>query len=160
MTDSELEQALEIHRSAVYRLAVSYTGNAADSEDITEEAFIKLYLRHKPLDSEQSTRAWLIRVTANLCKNHLRRLRRRPTAQMPEDVPDNSGISQEERQELKAALESLKPDYRAVILLYYYEGLSVSQTAAALGLTVTAVTTRLQRGRQTLKKFLNEEQDG
>ncbi|MDE7295254.1 MAG: RNA polymerase sigma factor, partial [Oscillospiraceae bacterium] len=57
---------------------------------------------------------------------------------------------------LKAALESLKPDYRAVILLHYYEGFSVREIASLLGLTVTAVTTRLQRGREALKKFLTE----
>lgn len=156
MTESDLEKALKLHRPAVYRLAMSYTGSSADSEDITEEAFIKLYLRHKLPEDDSQTRAWLIRVTANLCKNHLKSPRHKNRAEMPENIPEETSISEEERQELKAALESLKPDYRAVILLHYYEGFSAREIASLLGLTVTAVTTRLQRGRESLKKFLTE----
>lgn len=158
MTDRELEKALEIHRNSVYRLAVSYLKNAADSEDITQEAFIKLYMRRSPFEDDDLTRAWLLRVTANLCKNRLRSPWRKRRCDMPEEMPEAAGISPQERQELKSALESLSPENRAVIYLFYYEGLSAEMTGKALGLSVTAVTSRLQRSREAMKKFLSEDE--
>lgn len=157
MTDKELEKALEIHRNTVYRLAMSYLGNAADSEDITQDAFIKLYLRAKPLENEEQTKAWLIRVTANLCKNHLRSPWKKRRCEMPEHMPETAGVTEQERQDLRSALESLSPENRAVIHLFYYEGFTAEMTGKALGLSVTAVTSRLQRSREAMKKFLSED---
>lgn len=158
LTEIELEKALKAHRSTVYRLAASYLGSTSDCEDIVQEAFIRLYMRYKPFSDDSQTRAWLIRVTANLCKNHLRSRRSKTTEGLPDDTADTNGLTAQERYELKCALNSLKPDNRAVICLYYYEGLSVQEISKALKISVTAVTTRLQRGREALRKFLSDEQ--
>lgn len=158
LTNKELEYALTTHRSTVYRLAVSYLGNAADSEDITQEVFIRLYMRHKPLGDDGQTKAWLIRVTANLCKNQLRSHWRKSREELSEDTEDAGSTAEQERRELKSALESLNPGQRAVICLYYYEGLSAKEIAKLLKISETAVTTRLQRGRAALKKFLTEDE--
>lgn len=158
LTENELEKALEANRNTLYRLASSYLNSTADCEDIVQEAFIRLYMRYKPFSDDGQTRAWLIRVTANLCKNHLRSRHSRISEELSDDTADIKGMTAQEQYELKCALNSLSPDNRAVICLYYYEGLSVREISKALKISVTAVTTRLQRGREALRKFLSDEE--
>jgi len=155
MTDKELEAYIEKYRGMLYRLAYSMCGNHSDCEDIVQETFIKLYTRDKPLYGEEAEKAWLIRVTVNLCKNRVRLCAYRRRAELSEDLrsPDreNDGFI-----DLQNALKKLKPDYRAVIYMFYYEGYRTEEIAEYLSISVTAVTTRLQRAREKLKKFLDD----
>ncbi len=153
MTDKELEISIGKYRGMLYRLAYSISGNHSDSEDVVQEAFIKLYTLDKPLSGEDGEKAWLIRVTVNLCKNRLKLCFNRRRAELSEELRSPADKS-DEYIDLRAALEKLKPDYRAVIYMYYYEGFGTGEIAEYLGISVTAVTTRLQRGREKLKKFL------
>lgn len=155
MTDKELEASIEKYRGMLYRLAYSMSGNHSDSEDIVQEAFIKLYTRDKPLCGEDGEKAWLIRVTVNLCKNRVRLCANRRRAELPEDILSHETAG-DEYIDLRAALKKLKPDYRAVIYMFYYEGFSAEEIGKYLGISVTAVTTRLQRAREKLKKFLED----
>jgi len=155
MTDKELETSIEKYRGMLYRLAYSMSGNHSDSEDIVQEAFIKLYTRDKPLCGEDAEKAWLIRVTVNLCKNRVRLCANRRRAELSEDIRSHDG-ERDEYIDLRSALKKLKPDYRAVIYMFYYEGFGTEEIAEYLGISVTAVTTRLQRGREKLKKFLED----
>ena len=75
------------------------------------------------------------------------------------DIPDNIGINDErdDAVALEEALKQLKPEYRAVIHLHYYMGYTAAEIGDILHISTTAVTTRLQRGREKLKKYLEEE---
>ncbi len=155
MTDKELEISIGKYRSMLYRLAYSISANHSDSEDIVQEAFIKLYTREKPLCGDDAEKAWLIRVTVNLCKNRVRLCANRRRAELSEDI--HSPVTEnDEYIDLRNAMKKLKPDYRAAIYMYYYEGFRTEEIAEYLGISVTAVTTRLQRAREKLKKFLDE----
>lgn len=98
-------------------------------------------------------RALLARITANYCKDCLRRARRRPDpAEQEPAAPDTTPG----RLELRAALQALPPGYRAVVHLYYYAGYTPQEIAAALGLTRSGVYMRLTRARRLLGNFLKE----
>lgn len=157
MTNDELKADMEQYRNILYKLAYGCTGDLSCCDDIVQEAFVKLYLRAKPFPSQEDKKAWLIRVTVNLSRNHVRSgyFRRRS------EIPENIGIS-EERDDLIAleeALKQLKPKYRAVIHLHYYQGFTAAEIGKILHISTTAVTTRLQRGREKLKDYLGDERE-
>lgn len=136
----------------MFRLAFSYTKNREDAEDIVQEAFLKLYTSRIIFPDEKNIKAWLIRVTINLCKDMLRSSKRR-TAEPVSDIPcEDKG-----QYELLDSIRSMQPQYASVIYLFYYEGYSVKEIAKLQGISDSAVTTRLSRARKQLKKMLTKE---
>lgn len=155
MTNAELEKAVECYRPILIRLAYSCTGNRFDSEDIVQDAFVKLYLRSRSFSSDEDMKAWLIRVTVNMCKNHVRSWRVGKRSEISEDIADGNDFP--EKTAVRELLERLKPIYKAVIYMHYYEGYSAAEIGKTLKISETAVTTRLQRGREALRQILDDE---
>lgn len=156
MTDNELKAYIGQYRTMLFRLAYSSTQSFTESDDIVEEAFIRLYTCSKTFPTDDDRKAWLIRVTVNLCKNRSRLKWNSCRGELTENTAYSSHDT-DESIDLKNALKRLKPNCRTVIFMHYYEGYSTEEIARYLGISQTAVTTRLQRGRETLKGFLTEE---
>ena len=157
MTNDELKADMEKYRDMLFRLAFGCTGDLSCCDDIVQETFVKLYLRPKLFPSQEEKKAWLIRVAINLCRNHTKSgyFRRRT------EIPENIGTS-EDRDELLAleeALKQLDPKYREVIHLHYYQGYTAAEIGKILHISTTAVTTRLQRGREKLKDYFEDERE-
>ncbi len=155
MTEEELKADAEKYRPMLFRLAYSSTGDISVCDDIVWEVFMKLYTSSLKFDSEEGKKAWLIRLTVNKSHNHTKSRWQKKRAELSESLhgsesPDDDIIA------LKEALKKLKPLYREVIFLHYYEGYTAAEIGSILNLSVTAVTTRLQRGREKLKKYLED----
>ena len=151
-----MEEALRLFRQykdGVYRLALSLTGSVQDAEDVTQTVFLKL-LETKPALEAGRERAWLFQVAANECRSLWRRLSRRRTE--PLEAALTVAAPEADRAVLEA-VGRLKPGDRAVLYLFYYEGYSARETGELLGISQSAVTTRLQRARQKLKTILEQE---
>lgn len=155
MTNAELEKAVECYRPMLIRLAYGCTSNHSDSEDIVQDAFVKLYLRSRGFPSEADMKAWLIRVTVNMCKNHVRSWRVGKRSEIPEDTAGGDNFP--EKAAVEELLGKLKPIYKAVIYMHYYEGYSAAEIGRMLKISETAVTTRLKRGRDALRQILDDE---
>lgn len=146
--------AVAQHQDMVYRVALHWFGVPQDAEDAVQEVFLRLYTEGKTFDGPEHLRRWLLRVTVNVCKDALKspwRKRRVPLDSIPEPV-----FEQPEQRELYREVLALPEKYRTVLGLYYYEELSTKEIAALLNIRQTAVTTRLARGREQLKKRLKE----
>ncbi len=151
MERAEAARLYELYAQDVFRLALSYLRNRQDAEDICQSVFLNL-LRSGPRLTPEKEKAWLLTCTANACKNLLNTFWRRNVGELEE-----SAAFQEERdQELWAALGALPPKQRALIHLYYYEGYSQGEIAEILGISRTAVQTRMSRAREQLRKELND----
>lgn len=151
-----MEEALRLFRQykdSVYRLALSLTGSVQDAEDVTQTVFLKL-LETKPALEAGRERTWLFQVAANECRSLWRRLSRRRTE--PLEAALTVAAPEADRAVLEA-VGRLKPGDRAVLYLFYYEGYSARETGELLGISQSAVTTRLQRARQKLKTILEQE---
>ncbi|MBR1739633.1 MAG: RNA polymerase sigma factor [Ruminococcus sp.] len=143
------------HSDMVTRLCLLRTGNYTDAEDCYQEVFLKLF---KALEKGRlpEPKAWLIRVTVNQCNSLLRYRLRRPALRL-EDIPEaGESMDSERALETLDAVMRLPARYREVIYLYYYEGLSAEETAAALGRKIPTVRSQLKRGRERLKIMLGE----
>lgn len=156
MSNDEMELLYNKYKNSVYRLAFSYCKNTADAEDITQETFIKRFTADIKFSDEKSERAWLMKVTANKCKDLLKSITYKyfyyavslEEANLKYESPEESAVYH--------AVMELSPKYRIVIHLYYYEGYSVAEIGKILGKSETAIQTRLYRARNLLKKSLGE----
>ncbi len=142
----------------LYRIAFLQLGNQCDAEDVLQEVFIKLLYKAPSFKDEQYEKAWLIRVTQNKCRD-FRRAHAFRQPSLEESRFADTAATEENRDMLsvRAAVLSMPQNYKTVILLYYYEGYSVSEIAKILRMSPSAVKMRLQRGREFLKLELEEQ---
>ena len=149
--DLNVEELFCRYKDDVYRLALSYTRNPQEAEDVCQTVFLKLM--EQTAITRGKERAWLMQVTANTCRNVLHSAWWRQTVPVEETLqapaPQYSGTWE--------AVMALPPKYRVLIYLRYYEELTTKEMARLLRISPTAVTTRLTRARQMLKELLKEE---
>jgi len=158
MTHEQLSADVSVYRSMVYRLAFGCMGNRFDADDITQEVFIKLCKNKKLFNNEEHKKAFLLRVTVNLCKNLQKSAWLRKRSDLDENIPAADCFRDSENI-LGEYILKLKKNYRAIIHLYYYEGYSVTETAKILKISESSVTTRLNRARTQLKtQLLNDKE--
>lgn len=154
----ETQALAETYRDRLFAAAFQVCGNAADAEDAAQEALLRYHVSEKQFESEQHIRAWLLRVAINCAKNLSRSFFRRNTVPL-ETYMETLEFDSGESQEIFREVMSLPEKYRLVIHLYYYEDYSVAEIGRILALTESNVKVRLSRGRQLLKKSLQEEWD-
>ncbi len=138
----------------VYRIAFSMTKNRADADDISQNVLLKLYKTDKAFRDEEHRKSWLIRVTVNEC----RRLWRSPWRKTEplEEYAALLPFEDARESEVFLAVMGLDAKYRAVVVLYYYEGYSLAEIAGLLGIPAATAGTRLARARAKLKTILQE----
>ena len=141
--------AFERYTDTVYRVAVHNTVCAADAEEITQEAFLRLLQCGKRFRDPEHMKAWLIRVTINLCRNLLRD-RSRET--LTDDVPQQSRNDNDP--DVLDAVRALPENQRNAIYLHYYEGYTAAEIASILGSRTNTVLSWLRRGRESLRESL------
>ena len=143
---------MECYGPALQRLAYVYLKNIHDAEDAVQDVFLA-YLRSTAVFStEEQRRAWLMTVTANRCRSLLRSPRRQT-----EPLSEELACLPVEESDLLRAVLALEEKYRLPIHLYYYEGYSIAEIAALLHRSAATVGSQLSRGREKLRKMLEEE---
>lgn len=149
-----VEAVLKKYSPMLYKIAYSYTGNREDSEDILQEVFIR-FAKQSDFKDEEHQKAWLIRVTINHSINLVKSSHRKKTVSM-EGIEPAAASNEIEIDETKTLIMKLPIKYRAVIYLFYYEGYEVEEIAEILGNKKSSVYTLLRRGREALKKLIEE----
>ena len=155
MEREKFTNAVETDQDMVYRTALHFFASSPDAEDAVQEVFLRLYMYDKPFETPEHLRRWLLRVTVNVCKDVLKSPWRRRRVSL-DALPEQPVFDTEEQGELYQAVMELPEKYRIVLYLFYYEELSSKEIAEMLSVRQTAVTTRLSRGRERLKKRLKE----
>ena len=157
MNNDRVIDLYDMYADNVYKLAYSFIGSAADAEDIVQTVFLRLLQKNVKIvpDKEKS---YLLKMTANACKDFLKSPKYKnvvPFEDTLEKYPDEH--FSENEQELMNHLEKLPYKNRIVIHLFYYEGYSVREISKMLGISASAVTMRLTRGRNQLKESILKE---
>ena len=145
-----VEALFDTYRDAVYRLAVSYTRNIQEAEDVCQTVFLKLMEQKRIQPGKE--KAWLMQVTANQCRSLLRSGWWKKTA----PLEDTLTAEPAEVDSVLPAVLALPPKYRVVVFLHYYEGASTAEIGKLLKISRSAVTTRLSRAREILRTQLKE----
>ena len=151
-----ISSVVEKYSDMVYRTAYHALCERDSAEDITQEVFLKLMQTLPDFESDEHEKAWLLRVTLNMCKTYNRKVYSHPMEELSENlsVPDRTG----ETPVLDAVME-LPEKYRTVIYLYYYEGYKIREICKMLGKNQNTVTSLLMRARKRLKSMLEEDFD-
>lgn len=147
------QQALNKYGDSLMRVAFTYTKNMDDAQDMVQDAFLKYIEKAPEFLSAEHEKAWLLRVTINLCKNHMSSAYKKTYAELTEDICVRDSYSSG----LYEAVCSLPPKYSLVMHLFYYEGYSQKEIAKIIKITESAVSTRLQRGRSLLKEKIGDD---
>lgn len=143
---------VKLSKKLLFRIAWSYLGHSQDVEDVVQEAITIAWSKRNSLRDEKQFRPWLVQILCNQCKNMLRRRRKFSFFPLEEDTvlvdpPETDAPIIE-------ALQTLKPELRMVITLYYVDGYSVRDISETMRIPQGTVQTRLQRARKHLKNSL------
>ena len=141
------------HFRMVWNLCCTYLKHPADAEDAVQEVFLRLALSKKQFLSHDHERAWLITTAKNVCRDELKRARRRELPLAEHDAP----LPHPEPDETLEALRALPEKYRTALYLHYYEDLPTAQIAQLLHRRESTIRSDLRRGRLLLKKELEGE---
>lgn len=155
VTEKEFPALFEKYKTTVYSVAFHYVRNCEDAADIEQDVFLKLLSGGTEYESEEHMKAWLIRVSINLCKNHLRKRSHLSDDELPDNFPAKEAA---EQKDLFDTVLQLPEKYRIPIHLFYYEDYSVKQIASVMSLPEATVKVRLKRGRDRLGKLLRKEE--
>lgn len=158
LTEEQFSRAARTYGDTVYRVAYHALKNRADAEDVMQTVLLKLFECEKDFESEEHLKHWLLRVAVNESRKVLRSFWRRTSVSL-EEWRDGPMPEDPDRADLLRAVMGLEAKYRLTIYLYYYEGCTVAEVAAALRAKPSTVQTWLSRARARLKKELSEEEE-
>ena len=160
---------LGVYQSPVYSLILHIIEDPSDAPDVLQDVFVKVFRKVNQFQGDSSLRTWIYSIAVHEASNHrrgwLRRLRREPVslddemAKAPvtrstDDTPYEA-LERGERQMLvRRALGSLALPYRSVVVLREIEEMSYEEIAQVLGVAEGTVKSRLQRGRELLRRKL------
>jgi RNA polymerase sigma-70 factor (ECF subfamily) len=134
--------------------------------DILQEAFIKTYLNLNDYNSSLAFSSWIYRIAHNETMMHFRHMKNRAQALKSEDaftlfenIPDGLDIAQESDARLRSrriaeALQQLKPEYREVVVLRFFDGKTYEEISDILEIPQGTVATKLSRGKAALESLL------
>ncbi|MFO7723488.1 MAG: sigma-70 family RNA polymerase sigma factor [Bacteroidales bacterium] len=173
---SAYAELMKHYRDTVYYMLLKMTNNPIDAEDLTIEAFGKAFrsLKHYSPDFAFST--WLFKIASNNCIDYIRRRRKislsldsshelEDGTEMYISVasndpdPEEELIRQQKMQLMREVVEKLKPHYRKLITLRYFDELSYEELAEELDLPLGTVKAQLFRARELLYNFLKRKSD-
>ncbi len=148
------------HGPFLYNVAYRLTGNTHDARDLVQDSLIRIR-RGLETYTPGSLEGWLTRIVTNVFLDDVRRRKRRPTASLPENpdlvVPPSQAADEASRAlsaDLERALDDLPEEFRVPVVLCDVADRSYDEIAAALGIPVGTVRSRIHRGRRLLRAAL------
>lgn len=154
MHEQEFVRQAEALKARLYRTALLYLGSESAAVDAVDEAVYKGFLAYKKLRQPEFFATWLTRILINVCNQELRRRRRETTVEI---LPETA-VEEFDALPLKEAVEQLPQEVRAVIVLRYFTGLTLAETAQALDVPPGTVSTRQRKGLALLRLDLEEDE--
>ncbi len=169
---AEFARLVDLATPAIYRLGLKMLGNSQDAEDVLQNTFLKALQSLDDFEGRSSPMTWLYRIAVNEALMLIRR--RKPQVEIADEpvgesdgiiapvqltdwccLPESEFLTAESKKALDAAIQTLPEKLRAVFILRDIEGLSIQETMEALGLSDTAVKSRLLRARLHLREQLS-----
>lgn len=155
--DDFIAKAVNEYSDTIYRVALNITKNKDDAFDVCQEVFVRLIKNKHKIKNADHLKAWLIRAAVNCSKSCKTSAYVRYSVPL-DDIAEQGVTDKTSDTTLFESVMSLPPKYSAVIYLFYYENMKISEIAKVLDITQSAVKSRLVRGRKNLKKIIEKEQ--
>lgn len=163
------ETLVRAYRNEVYRLAYHFVRDREEAWDVSQEVFIKVYRSLGSFRGEASFKTWLMRITANQCKDYLKKGRVKTVeyndAVETQESGETSGSGRDPARDAQAkeiggailkALDRLSMKHRTAFILREFEGLSYEEMAQVMGCTIGTVMSRLHHARKRMQASLRK----
>ncbi|MBQ6105007.1 MAG: RNA polymerase sigma factor [Lachnospiraceae bacterium] len=160
--DEGIREIINAYYDGLAHYLNAYVNNMDDAEDMAEETIIVLATKKPKFSGKSSFKTWLYAIGRNLAIDFIR-CRPQETEQLSEELAGSDGgygdaeeiyIEQEERERLYQAMDSLKPDYRRVLQLKFYEGKDLQEISGLMGKTSAGTYHLFERAKKALRKKL------
>jgi RNA polymerase sigma-70 factor (ECF subfamily) len=154
---------MRIHQDRVFSVCLRIMGDREQALDATQETLLTVFRKADQFEGKSQLGTWIYRIAVNTCYDQLRKSKRRASESLPDyvDPADPSAVEAVEsaglRPEIETALATLPPEFRSAVVLSDIEGMSMPETAEALGIPVGTVKSRVFRGRRLLAKQLGNQ---
>ena len=157
LSEQEFNKKYELYSQELMNISYGYTKSRDDSLDIIQNVFTKLVNNPKQFNNLNEEKYWLIRITINECKDFLRKKSKCPIINA--DLVNSFSNYDSETENLHYiadVVKTLPEKYRVVIILFYWDSLSIKEIAKVLKVSEDAVKKRLERARKLIKQEMEE----
>lgn len=175
-SEEAYELLIQRYHQPVYNLVCRLLDDPSEAADIVQEVFLKVFRKVRAFRGNSSLKTWIYRIAVNEAYNHHRWCARHQRQEVALEFEDGAGsyadqltdpgrspfeqvANRETRIMLEAALEKLNPKFRAAVVLRDIEDLSYEDIASVLDISLGTVKSRIMRGREALRKILEELQE-
>jgi len=153
-----LENIVEAYQGAVFGIGMKMLGTVHDAKDFSQDVFMLVYEKRKRFDPERPFEPWFYKVAMNHGRERLRKRREIPRSDtMPvetvEETAGNMLMQNEMRENVRTALQELKPEYRECLALRFEADMQLQEIAETLDLPLGTVKTRLRRGLMAFREL-------
>lgn len=158
LTEEDFNNLIDDYGNEILRLCCLYLKDYQLAEDAFQETFLKVYRNFNKFNELSTAKTWITRICINTCKNYLRNPWKRKvklgdSEMLQIEFSDREIFEELEKSELFYSIMNLKQTYKEIILMYYYQELSVKEISQILGISESNAFTRLSRARQLLKDY-------
>ncbi len=150
-----MERIVDEYGNRLFRMCYLYLKDIQLAEDAVQDTFIKIYRNYNQFQGGSNEKTWIMRIAINVCKDYLRsswRKRVTPVESLADILAPEEPIAEDKL--LLDEVLKLKPKYKEVLLLFYYQDIKISDIAQILQIPESTVSVRLKRAREQLKKNL------
>jgi RNA polymerase sigma-70 factor (ECF subfamily) len=161
LSDEMFVSLVKSREAVLYRMAFMYVRNEHDALAMVSETVCKAYSSKNKLRDPALFHTWMTRILINVCLNHIKRNKRvlLATEDFLDQLADHrAGLEHKERHVvLSKAISCMRPEYKTVLLLRYYQQLSVKDTATVMGRRANTVKTLTRRALTELKDMIGKD---
>ncbi len=142
------------YKNNIHNFILRYISSREDSEDLTQEIFVKVFFKISSFDSSKASfKTWLFTIAKNSIYN---KLKEKKMVRLTYDVEDTNNVVGDNDDIVQTGLNKLDKKYRLVLIMYYIEGFKYKEISEILKLPINTVKTRIKRGKLLLKNELKE----
>lgn len=152
ISEVEIERVVELYSDSLLRLAMHHVDNLAQAQDIVQDVFLKYVKHNKSFHDPDYEKAWLFRITINLCKDYHKHWWQKKRS----DFPRNASLLTNDADSILYEIRKLPRNQRNTIYLKYYEEMDTKEIAKILNAPEGTVSSWISRGKKALRKELTK----
>lgn len=154
----DITKLIKLYSNDILRMCLVYVKDYHLAEDITQETFIKVYQKLDTFKKKSNIKTWIVSIAINNCKNTLKKNSKEVAPLEDLTLTYNENFSKNETKiSVTESISKLPNKYLEIIMLYYYQELSIKEISRILKVPQSTVKTRLKRAKEKLKIYLKED---
>ena len=148
---------IKSYEKDLYKVAIAMTKNDDDALECIQEAILQAYISIKDLRQDEYFKTWLIKILINKCNALLKKNKK--ILNLDVSIAENDKVEQSDRLELKDSINNLDSNLKIIVILYYYEDMSIKDISESLNIPQGTIKSRLSRARSKLKEMLSIDEE-